>query len=304
MPNMPYVGDDFWKTKGVHWEGTNCIIDDPIKAFHSITNPADDSMRSLDLEQHVFSIMCGMIRSRAFQLNNQTYPEYRIFFKSYSIHLGSGSGWNAQTAEDIRHIIERLRFQCGQGPPPDPRRPDVEWQGHVCYIHHLPNNIKHRDILQLNGGDPRAQVDGRHQDRSIVDFMGDIYKFEFFQFLKQSAQDATLDLNGVKFICDCPPNTGHHLEILQEKWNAMWEATRIRTDGAPIRRGHGAVRQSSHLPPGGALVPRHRHGPINIGYNGMRGEPLEFENGPLGRSVERQTTVLALPGADRHNAPV
>ena len=84
----------------------------------------------------------------------------------------------------------------------------------------------------------------------------------------------------------------------------MWEATRIRTDGAPIRRGHGAVRQSSHLPPGDALVPRHRHGPINIGYNGMRGEPLEFENGPLGRSVERQTPVLALPGADRHNAPV
>jgi hypothetical protein len=93
----------------------------------------------------------------------------------------------------------------------------------------------HHDILRFNGGDPRSQTDARYQDRSIVDFIGDIYKFEFHEFQKQTARDGSLNLDNIKFHCDCPPNTGDHLHILQHKWTLMWNATKISTDGAPTR---------------------------------------------------------------------
>jgi hypothetical protein len=119
IPNMPYVHDNFWRTTGVHWEGesTSCIIDDPVTAFRPLRYNGGDNQASLDFEQHVFSKICGMIRTRAMQLNSQIYPEDRRFFTRYTIKLGSSSGWDAETAADIRHIIERLRFRCG-GPLP------------------------------------------------------------------------------------------------------------------------------------------------------------------------------------------
>jgi hypothetical protein len=62
---------------------------------------------------------------------------------------------------------------------------------------------------------------------TICQYMGDIFKFEFQEFLKQKQRDPTLDLQNVGFFCDAPPNTEDGLINLRTRWDKMWRAGRI-----------------------------------------------------------------------------
>jgi hypothetical protein len=159
------VNNRFWDDTGIHWmdKSTQGILDYPHKAFGPIPDGAHgDTAMALAFDQHVSSTLCGMIRSRAFQLNSQAYPSDRNFYQTYKIRLGSTGNWDG---ERVRLIIDRLRFKCG---PPSGRhqQPDVGWVGHECYIHHLPRDKS--NVLQLHG---RHRDDPRLEDRATVDYM-------------------------------------------------------------------------------------------------------------------------------------
>jgi hypothetical protein len=265
-PRGPHVIDDaFWETCGIHWEGdsTRCILDDPYKAFGPIPNGAQgDTIKALGFEQHIFSTICGMIRSRAYQLHNQAYPSDSNFFRSYTITLGSPRGWSGA---GVRRIIDHLKFNCG---PPSNQRADVQWEAHQCNIHHLPRDNLH--ILQLLGRSEGSPHDPKLEDRATVEYMGDIYKFEFQEFQKQQRRDPTLTLQNVEFLCEAPLNVGKGLINLREKWETMWDASTIHPHGRS-RAGHlsGAEGLQSDT--------IHQHGERVIS---SAGHPIVVENWP------------------------
>jgi hypothetical protein len=124
-------------------------------------------------------------------------------------------------------------------------------------------------------------MDARFEDRSIVEFMGDIYKFEFNEFQKQRMRDSTLNLGNVTFCCDYPPNTGENLRILRDKWDMMWKATSIHADGT----GHehhaegGGAGHEHHAAGGGA---GHRNQPTNIRHkvdDWLQNQPANAQGG-------------------------
>ena len=262
------INDEFWATRGIHWDGnsTHGILHDPQKAFGNIPNGAEgDTSMALGFEQHIFSTICGMIRSRAYQLNDQAYPSDSNFFRSYTITLGSHRKWNGA---GVRRIIEHLRFKCGH---PSDQRADVTWREHQCYIHHLPRNNSH--ILQLLGRSDGSPHDAKLEDRSIVEYIGDIYKFEFQQFQKQQQRDPSLTLQNVEFSCDAPPHVGQGLVQLQNKWDTMWGASTIHPHGGRVRSraGHQSGEEGLHGDP------IHQHGERVISSAGY---PIVVENWP------------------------
>jgi hypothetical protein len=232
------INDEFWATRGIHWDGnsTHGILHDPQKAFGNIPNGAEgDTSMALGFEQHIFSTICGMIRSRAYQLNDQAYPSDSNFFRSYTITLGSHRKWNGA---GVLRIIERLRFNCA---PPSNQRAGVTWEAHQCNIHHLPRD--NSNILQLLGRSEGSPHDAKLEDRATVEYMGDIYKFEFQEFQKQQRRDPTLTLQNVQFVCEGPSNAGQGLVELQGKWNTMWDASAIHPHGG----GPGVRSRVGHL---------------------------------------------------------
>jgi hypothetical protein len=242
MPTIPLIHPSFWDNTGIRWKGapyaTHGIIENPIQAFGS--PPVDlrtDDVASLNFEQHVFERLCGMIRTRAYQLNGNRYPSDKSFYKQYSIQLGDHTDWDAETLHNIRHIIERLRFQC-QSPTSNAHHnrqtPPVEWKGDAhhatCVIHHLPVHPDH--ILHLSGNHGPYQIDPRAQDNGIVKFMGDLYKFEFNEFQKQKKRDPSLTLENVHFQYDDPRVHPGPLTTIQHMWDQMWDVANIQTTHA------------------------------------------------------------------------
>jgi hypothetical protein len=204
-----------------------------------------DTIDALNFEQHIFSTICGMIRSRAYQLNNQAYPSDSNFFRSYTITLGSPRRWNGA---GVRRIIDSLRFKCG---PTSNQRADVQWVEHRCFIHHLPRDNSH--ILQLLGRSEGSPHDAKFEDRATVQYMGEIYKFEFHEFQKQQRHDPTLTLQNVQFLCEGPSNAGQGLVELRNKWDTMWDASTIHPHGRS-RAGHLSGAEGLQ----GGLI--HQHG--------------------------------------------
>jgi hypothetical protein len=106
---------------------------------------------------------------------------------------------------------------------------------HRCFIHHLPRDNSH--ILQLLGRSEGSPHDAKFEDRATVEYMGEIYKFEFHEFQKQQRHDPTLTLQNVQFLCEGPSNAGQGLVELRKKWDTMWDASTIHPHGRS-RAGH------------------------------------------------------------------
>lgn len=234
-----YINKQFWVNKGVQWtDETNGVIVDPHKTFGPMpANLKDDTEASLDFELHVFSTLCGIIRSRAWQLNQQSYPAMRDFFRRYTLQIKTNPEWSMETIQNLFHLIERLKFNCfSRGSNPsyhsNTTGSDVEWRNstqwgshapsHItCTIHHLPPDLidELRQCYEMSTSRENARV----EDKQIVDFMGHFYKFEFHQFHNEQLRRHAhpLALENVVFMCDAPEADQYNLRQIQAKWKTM-----------------------------------------------------------------------------------
>jgi hypothetical protein len=311
------ITPQFWEQRGLRWEQgtTRCNIVTPFLTFGRPPGPWGTERDWFQFAKQVFETMCGIIRTRAYEMNQNSHPENRDLYHHFAFTLNPSQAKWQEVLRKVGAVLDQMQWTY-DSPSNHGHHGgmDVEWRVNAsnteftCVIHRFPADVFEPELQRLM---PR--------DKAIQKYFERIQDFEFNELVKEEKLNASARMSNVKFVYDGEPVVdGVNVVEDLKKWNAMRKANAIlapqNQQQFPVNESqtHMAPVQRQERPYAHPLAPPAR---IRGPYNGVYGRApltllspeqeqqraMEMHQGALQRTMQGPAVHYVTPwGASNH----